>query len=81
VYDAAVVPVPHVVKGYVPVAMVVADADESTLKTHCLENGPAYAHPRRVVVVESMPLNGVGKADRLAIQHALEKQFGPEMAS
>ena len=80
VYDAVVVPIPDAVKGHVPVAMVVADAEEGELKTFCLENGPAYAHPRRIRVVDQMPLNGAGKADRTVIQRELEERFGMERA-
>ncbi|HXV59232.1 MAG TPA: class I adenylate-forming enzyme family protein [Vicinamibacteria bacterium] len=84
VFDAAVVPLRHSVKGHVPVAMVMSRTgaeglDESTLKKHCLDNGPAYAHPRRVLVVESLPLNGAGKVDRVVVQHILEQAFGAEM--
>lgn len=68
VADASVVPVPHAIKGEVPVAMVVRSrdgaADEEALKRFCLSNGPAYAHPRRIVFVEALPLNGPGKTDR-----------------
>ena len=52
VVDACVVPVSHALKGAVPAALVMltkrgaATAEE--LKQHCLENGPAYAHPRQV---------------------------------
>lgn len=86
VYDAAVVPVEHPVKGHVPVAMVMRHAeaeglDEETLKKYCLERGPAYAHPRRVLVVASLPLNGAGKVDRTVIQRALQEQFGPDIAN
>jgi long-chain acyl-CoA synthetase len=85
VFDAAVVPVAHPVKGHVPVAMVMRhegrdDLDEESLKAFCLERGPAYAHPRRVVVVDALPLNGAGKVDRAVIKGALQEKFGSEMA-
>jgi acyl-CoA synthetase (AMP-forming)/AMP-acid ligase II len=81
VYDAAVVPVEHPVKGHVPVAMVMRhegrdDLDEETLKKFCLERGPAYSHPRRVLVVDALPLNGAGKVDRLVIQEVLQALQG-----
>jgi long-chain acyl-CoA synthetase len=86
VYDAAVVPVEHPVKGHVPVAMVMRHAeaeglDEESLKKYCLDRGPAYAHPRRVLVVASLPLNGAGKVDRSVIQRSLQEKFGPEIAN
>ncbi|MHA1567472.1 MAG: class I adenylate-forming enzyme family protein, partial [Alphaproteobacteria bacterium] len=80
VYDASVVAVPHDLKGNVPVAMVMlakgGQATEALLKNFCLENGPAYAHPRRITIVSEMPLSGVGKVDRNAVQAQLEEEFG-----
>lgn len=68
VLDAVVVPLAHEVKGHVPAALVVAAPDSratpEALKRHALEHGPAYAHPRRVVLVDAMPLTGAGKPDR-----------------
>ena len=58
----------------VPVAMVLlrpdARADEAALKIFALEKGPAYAHPRRVILVDEMPLSGAGKVDRAAVTDA-----------
>ena len=75
VLDAAVVPVPHAVKGAVPAAMVKLAAGSATtaeaLKSYTLEKGPAYAHPRRIVVAAEMPLTGVGKVDRAEILEVL----------
>ncbi|MEM7407463.1 MAG: class I adenylate-forming enzyme family protein, partial [Pseudomonadota bacterium] len=51
VVDACVVALAHQTKGEAPAALVVlregATADEATLKRFTIENGPAYAHPRR----------------------------------
>jgi long-chain acyl-CoA synthetase len=84
VYDASVVPLPHAVKGNVPVAMVMlsegADAGEAALKRYCLAKGPAYAHPRRILLVEEMPLSGAAKVDRLEVQRRLTELFGPDGA-
>jgi long-chain acyl-CoA synthetase len=80
VSEVSVVPVPHAIKGEVPVAMVVAArsvaVDEATLKAFCIANGPAYAHPRRIHFVDAMPLNGPGKIDRRAVQATLKSLFG-----
>ena len=80
VADASVVALAHAVKGAVPVALVAAPAsaglDEAAVKAFCLDNGPAYAHPRRVEVVAELPLNGVGKVDRGAVQRIAEALFG-----
>ncbi|MCY3600546.1 MAG: class I adenylate-forming enzyme family protein [Gemmatimonadetes bacterium] len=71
VREAAVVPVPHALKGAVPAAVVrlgpEARATAESLKRYTLERGPAYAHPRHIALVEEMPLTGVGKVDRTAI--------------
>ncbi len=65
---ACVVPAPHPTKGQAPVAYVVPRdglrIEEPTLKQFCLEHGPAYAHPRRVYLLDALPLTGVGKPDR-----------------
>ena len=58
--DAVVVPVPHIIKGSAPAALVTlrrdAEVDESALKEFTLANGPAYAHPRRIFSVDELPL-------------------------
>jgi acyl-CoA synthetase (AMP-forming)/AMP-acid ligase II len=83
VADASVVALDHAVKGHAPVARVAAPPaaglDEATIKAFCLENGPAYAHPRRVEVVDALPLNGAGKVDRLMVKHMAEELFGKEL--
>jgi long-chain acyl-CoA synthetase len=75
VADAVVAPVPHAVKGFVPAAMVIARAgarvSEAALKAHCLERGPAHAHPRFIAIVPQLPLNGAGKIDRAAVKREL----------
>lgn len=80
VAEASVVPVPHRVKGEVPVAMVVKakgrEVAEEELKQFCLANGPAYAHPRRIAFVAEMPLNGPGKIDRKVVHRTLLERFG-----
>lgn len=72
VRDVAVVPIPHATKGAVPVAFVVphdsSAVSEEDIKSYFLENGPAYAHPRRVFFRESFPLSGTGKLDRMTLQ-------------
>lgn len=75
VLAAVVQPVPHAVKGQVPAAMVVTASDSTVspdaLKAYALERGPAYAHPRRVLIVGEIPLTGTGKPDREAVAKAL----------
>lgn len=76
VTDACVVPVPHAVKGLVPAAMVVlrpgSKTDAQALKAYSLDRGPAYAHPRRLAIVEEIPLSAAGKPDKARIRKALQ---------
>jgi acyl-CoA synthetase (AMP-forming)/AMP-acid ligase II len=70
--DACVVPAPHAVKGEVPIAFVVERerglTGEDDVKRFFLERGAPYAHPRRVVLLEALPLSGTGKIDRAALR-------------
>jgi long-chain acyl-CoA synthetase len=80
VADVSVVPVPHAIKGEAPVALVVKakgiEVDEATLKSFCLANGPAYAHPRRVFFDDGLPLNGAGKTDRRLVKERVMALLG-----
>ncbi|MBI2469018.1 MAG: acyl--CoA ligase [Candidatus Rokubacteria bacterium] len=70
--DACVVPVPHDVKGEVPVAFVVerekGGTGEDEVKRFFLERGAPYAHPRRIYFLDALPLGGTGKIDRAALR-------------
>jgi len=83
VTDASVVPLPHRIKGDAPVALITVTQgsalDEAAAKAWCLDNGPAYAHPRRVAVLDAMPLNGAGKVDRLMVRQEAEALFAAEI--
>src|SRR5579884_2306412 len=72
VRDVAVVAAPHPVKGEAPVAVLVervpGAATEEEIKAFFFERGPAYAHPRRVLFVDALPLAGTGKIDRARLQ-------------
>ncbi len=79
--DACVVPAPHLTKGSVPVAYVVARdpaaaPSEEEVKRFFLERGAPYAHPRRVVFLERLPLGGTGKLDRAALKR-MAAEAGP----
>ncbi|MCB1492139.1 MAG: long-chain fatty acid--CoA ligase, partial [Rhodobiaceae bacterium] len=80
VVDACVVPIRHSFKGHVPAALVMLTkpgaADEAVLKQYCLDNGPAYAHPRRIDIVDQIPLNGAGKNDRTVVTRLLDERYG-----
>lgn len=80
VADVSVVPFPHVIKGEVPVAMVVrargAKATEEDIRQFCLANGPAYAHPRRIIFVDALPLSGAAKIDRQRVAQMVRDILG-----
>jgi acyl-CoA synthetase (AMP-forming)/AMP-acid ligase II len=77
VLQAAVVPMAHELKGQVPVAFVVprpgAELREQPVKDWALAHGPAYQHPRRVVVMAELPLAGTSKIDRVALKARAEE--------
>ncbi len=67
------VPAPHATKGEVPIAYVVARhpaaaPTEDEVKRFFLERGAPYAHPRRVLFLDRLPLGGTGKLDRTALK-------------
>jgi long-chain acyl-CoA synthetase len=72
IMQAVVVPAPNELKAHVPFAWIVAregaDIDEEAVKQYALTNGPVYAHPRRVIFVEALPLSGTNKIDRRALE-------------
>jgi acyl-CoA synthetase (AMP-forming)/AMP-acid ligase II len=77
VSNACVVAIPDPVKGAVPVAAIVpvpgAQLHEDALVAYFCAHGPAYARPRRVAVVDALPLLGTGKADRAAVRALFER--------
>ncbi|MGC5617627.1 class I adenylate-forming enzyme family protein [Georgenia sp. Z1491] len=82
VLHAAVVPVPDEIKGAKPVAFVVltegASVTEDELRRHTLDHLEPYAHPRRVHVIDELPLSGTNKVDRHLLERlALERAAGP----
>lgn len=72
VHQTFVMPFEHEMKGEVPYAFVVlrvgAHASEDELKRFALANGPAYQHPRRVFLLDQLPLAGTNKIDQLALR-------------
>src|SRR5437588_6774866 len=66
--DVCVVAAPHPVKGKAPVAFVAertpGETSEQELQNFFLSRGAAFAHPRRVIFLEKLPLNSTGKFDR-----------------
>ena len=77
--QASVVPVADDIKGTKPVAFVSlkpgAAASEAEIKAFALAHGPAYAHPRRVWVLDTIPLSGTNKVDRNALAREAERRI------
>jgi acyl-CoA synthetase (AMP-forming)/AMP-acid ligase II len=71
VAQAIVVPAPDDIKGQIPVAFVVprkgARLEPEEVKRYALEHGPAYAHPRWVVLRDQLPVSGTHKIDRTSL--------------
>ena len=70
--DTCVLPAPHDVKGEVPIAFgaarEVGKTSEEDVRRFFLERGAPYAHPRRVVFLDALPLGGTGKIGRTALK-------------
>lgn len=70
--QAVVVPVPDEIKHRIPFAFIVkrsgSSLTEDEVKKHALEHAPPYQHPRKVIFVPAMLMNGVGKIDRRALE-------------
>ena len=49
--------------------------NKEEIKQFALKNGPAYAHPRRVLFVSKLPLSGTGKIDRIAARNMVLQHF------
>jgi acyl-CoA synthetase (AMP-forming)/AMP-acid ligase II len=85
VSQAAVIPMPHATKGQAPAAFVVlspgAQSDEDELKRFSLDNGPAFAHPRRVIILDALPLGGTRKVDRKALAAQLDELSAGEASA
>ena len=80
--DACVVPAPHDVKGEVPIAFVVerepGKTTEDDVRRFFLERGAPYAHPRKVVFLDALPLGGTGKIDRNGSRPGRERAREPD---
>ena len=55
------------------VMAILEPGSEEDLKRFFLEHGAPYAHPRRVVFLEALPLGGTGKLDRNALRARAEE--------
>ncbi len=79
VAQAAVVPVDDEIKGYKPVAFVIAKAgqrpSQDDIKQFALANAPAYQHPRFVWFVDELPLASTNKVDRAALHRMAHERL------
>lgn len=70
--QAVVVPVPDEIKHRIPIAFIVKRSGsaliEADVKAHALANAPPYQYPRQAHFLDSMPVNGIGKIDRRALE-------------
>jgi acyl-CoA synthetase (AMP-forming)/AMP-acid ligase II len=77
VAQAIVVAAADDIKGQIPVAFIVPrpavapTAEE--IKEYALREGPAYAHPRFVEFLPSLPVSGTHKIDRAALTAEAER--------
>ncbi|NKB21825.1 MAG: AMP-binding protein [Alphaproteobacteria bacterium] len=82
IIDAVMMPITHDVKGLAPAALVTvrsgSRSDENSIKAFTLEHGAAYAHPRRVFIVEALPIGGTGKVDRPAARKIIEDSISTD---
>jgi long-chain acyl-CoA synthetase len=71
VAQAIVVPAPDDIKGQIPIAFIVprrgSAPTAAQIKEYALENGPAYAHPRFIEFLDSLPVSGTQKIDRTSL--------------
>lgn len=83
--DVCVVAIAHEMKGKVPVAFVktvrLSTLTEQSVKEYYIRNGPAYSHPRQVVFLDEMPLNGTGKINKAALVEMIAEERGDRHVS
>jgi acyl-CoA synthetase (AMP-forming)/AMP-acid ligase II len=70
--QAVVVSVPDEIKYRLPVTFIVlnkgSSLTEEDIKAHALKNAPPYQYPRKVYLVDALPLNTIGKIDRKLLE-------------
>jgi long-chain acyl-CoA synthetase len=83
--QAIVVPVPDEIKYRIPYTFIVkrggSPLTEEEVKAHALKHAPPYQYPRKVVFVDALPLNGVGKIDRRTLEARARELSEPAAAS
>lgn len=70
------------IKGFKPYAFVVLNknctASEAELKQYVLSRGPAYQHPRKVWILEKMPLAGTNKINKKELERTARNFLATE---
>lgn len=80
VSDVIVVPLPHDTKGFAPSALVAPhpgrSVDVQAIQDFCAANGPTFAIPRAILIIDELPRTDAGKPDRKAASALLSRAFG-----
>jgi malonyl-CoA/methylmalonyl-CoA synthetase len=74
VREAAVVGVPHALRGEVPVAWFSGDAEPGPLEAACRRQLASFKVPRAFVRVDALPRNALGKVDARRLRETAETQ-------
>lgn len=79
VFQSAVVPVLDLYKGYKPYVFLVVKKEsqylESEFKEYYRQKLFPYEYPRKIWIIEQMPLNEVGKIDKKKLQQMAEQML------
>lgn len=78
VLESAVIGVPHPDFGEAVVAVVVANGqiqDDSSIKASCKDALAAYKRPKRIVFVEELPRNTMGKVQKAKLREFYQSLF------
>ena len=75
VAESAVVGVPHPDFGEGVVAVVMGEGDEAALIAACRAQLAAYKSPKRVMFVDELPRNAMGKVQKNLLRQRYERLF------
>jgi malonyl-CoA/methylmalonyl-CoA synthetase len=77
VVESAVVGAPHPDFGEGVVAVVIGEGDEAALIAECRARLAAYKSPKRVVFVDELPRNAMGKVQKALLRARVKDLFAP----
>jgi malonyl-CoA/methylmalonyl-CoA synthetase len=77
VEESSVIGVPHPDFGEAVVAVVVGDADEAVLLAGARKTLAAFKAPKRILFVDALPRNAMGKVQKNVLRSRYEGLFGP----